>query len=259
MNQAYTPFKKTLKILGLVTTTSTVLILGVNQAFAGPGTIATVNDSTAPGTMNFNANPVTTAGINLQTLYTDGGVVNVKFAGTTATATSTTTAVNNGTISQAQVDIGLGSGGVVINMSSDTDAIEAVIAAANVSSGPGTVSGAGLQGATSPAAAIATLSNSTLLSDVTVTMPTKASVTIAQILSNLSDALASGDPILIPTTLNDAAIAIRTALSTSVGGGQTNAELQTAGKAVATLLGALRNVSGVTADIEEEEEEEVVN
>lgn len=254
MNQAHTPFRKVLKVLGLTTTSSVILLLGISPTFAGPGTIATTNDHTATGTMNFNANPVTKTGINLQTLYTNGGVVNVKFAGVTGTASSPTTAVNNGTISQAQVDIGLGSGGVVINLSSDSEAVKAIITASKVSSGRGTVAGAGLEGSTSPAVAISTLSASTLLSNVTVTMPTGAEVTIAQILGNLSTALTSESPILIPTALNDAVIAIRSALRTV--GGETNAELQTAGRAVVTLLDALKDSGGVAATVDEMEEEE---
>jgi len=236
MNQALINLKKAIQIAGVAATSSALLSLGANQTWAGQATVVTTGDSSAAGAVNFDANSRSAAGVSVQTLDTAGTSVTVNVApDVVATATSQATAVNAGTITQAQADTGLGSGGAVV--SAPPEVVTAVVDAANVSSGAGAVSGAGLQGPTSPAAAISTLADVPAVADVTVITPSGASVSVGQALNNLAAALAGGDGVVLPTALNDAAIVILTALRNDPG----NAELRTAGRAVGALLRAVRS------------------
>ena len=237
MNQALTNLKKVLQVAGVAATSSALLSLGANQAWAGQATVVTTGDSSAAGAVNFDASAGSGAGVSIQTLDTAGTSVTVNVApDVVATATSQATAVNAGTITQAQADTGLGSGGAVVTL--EAPVVAAIVAAANTNTGAAAVSGAGLTGPTSPSAAIATLAASPAVANVSVVMPSGVSVTIGAVLNNLSAALAGGggNVVVLPTALNDASIAILTALRADPG----NAELQTAARAVATVLNAAR-------------------
>lgn len=235
MNQALTNLKKVLQVAGVAATSSVLLSLGANQAWAGQATVVTTGDSSAAGAVNFDANSGSAAGVSVQTLDTAGTSVTVNVApDVVATATSQATAVNAGTITQAQADTGLGSGGAVVTL--EAPVVAAIVAAANTNTGAAAVSGAGLTGPTSPSAAIATLAASPAVANVSVVMPSGVSVTIGAVLNNLSAALDGGGNVVVPTALNDASIAILTALRANPG----NAELQTAARAVATVLNAAR-------------------
>ena len=235
MNQALTNLKKVLQVAGVAATSSVLLSLGANQAWAGQATVVTTGDSSAAGAVNFDANSRSAAGVSVQTLDTAGTSVTVNVApDVVATATSQATAVNAGTITQAQADTGLGSGGAVVTL--EAPVVAAIVAAANTNTGAAAVSGAGLTGPTSPSAAIATLAASPAVANVSVVMPSGVSVTIGAVLNNLSAALDGGGNVVVPTALNDASIAILTALRANPG----NAELRTAARAVATVLNAAR-------------------
>lgn len=235
MNQALTNLKKVLQVAGVAATSSALLSLGANQAWAGQATVVTTGDSSAAGAVNFDANSGSAAGVSVQTLDTAGTSVTVNVApDVVATATSQATAVNAGTITQAQADTGLGSGGAVVTL--EAPVVAAIVAAANTNTGAAAVSGAGLTGPTSPSAAIATLAASPAVANVSVVMPSGVSVTIGAVLNNLSAALDGGGNVVVPTALNDASIAILTALRANPG----NAELRTAARAVATVLNAAR-------------------
>lgn len=235
MNQALTNLKKVLQVAGVAATSSVLLSLGANQAWAGQATVVTTGDSSAAGAVNFDANSRSAAGVSVQTLDTAGTSVTVNVApDVVATATSQATAVNAGTITQAQADTGLGSGGAVVTL--EAPVVAAIVAAANTNTGAAAVSGAGLTGPTSPSAAIATLAASPAVANVSVVMPSGVSVTIGAVLNNLSAALDGGGNVVVPTALNDASIAILTALRADPG----NAELRTAARAVATVLNAAR-------------------
>lgn len=238
MNQALTSLKKNIQILGVAAASSVLLSLGASQAWAGQATVVTTGDSSASGAVNFDANAGSGAGVSVQTLSTAGASVTVTIApNVVATVSSPATAVNNGTISQAQSDSGLGSGGAVVTL--EAPIVAAIVAVANTNTGAAAVSGAGLQGSTSPSAAIATLATSPAVANVTVVTPSGVSVTIGAVLNNLSAALVGRNAVVLPTAINDASIAILTALRADPG----NAELGTAGRAVAAILGAARGTA----------------
>jgi len=236
MHQALKTLKQTLKVAGIAATSSALVTLGASSVWAGQATVVITGDSSAGGTVNFDANAGSAAGVSIQTISTLGTEVQVTVApNVDVTVSSQATAVSLGTITQAQADTGIGSGGAVV--SAPPEVVTAVVDAANVSSGAGAVSGAGLQGPTSPAAAISTLADVPAVADVTVIMPSGASVSVGQVLDNLAAALAGGgDVVVLPTALNDAAIVILIALRNDPG----NAELRTAGRAVGALLRAVR-------------------
>lgn len=235
MNQALINLRKAIQIAGIAATSSALLSLGANQAWAGQATVVTTGDSSSAGAVNFDASAGSAAGVSVQTLETVGASVTVTVApNIEATVTSLATAVNAGTITQAQADNGLGSGGAVVTL--EAPVVAAIVAVADTNTGAAAVSGAGLQGSTSPAAAIAILADVAAVADVSVTTPSGVSVTIGQVLANLSAALSGGDAVVLPTALNDTAIAILTALKADPG----NAELRTAGRAVGALLRAAR-------------------
>jgi hypothetical protein len=236
MHQALKTLKQTLKVAGIAATSSALVTLGASSVWAGQATVVITGDSSAGGTVNFNANADSAAGVSIQTISTSGTEVPVTVApNVDVTVSSQATAVALGTITQAQADTGVGSGGAVV--SAAPEVVTAVVDAANVSSGAGAVGGAGLQGLTSPAAAISTLADVPAVADVTVITPSGASVSVGQALNNLAAALAGGDGVVLPTALNDAAIVILTALRNDPG----NAELRTAGRAVGALLRAVRS------------------
>ena len=134
MNQALTNLKKVLQVAGVAATSSVLLSLGANQAWAGQATVVTTGDSSAAGAVNFDANSRSAAGVSVQTLDTAGTSVTVNVApGVVATATSQATAVNAGTITQAQADTGLGSGGAVVTL--EAPVVAAIVAAANTNTG----------------------------------------------------------------------------------------------------------------------------
>jgi len=236
MHQALKTLKQTLKVAGIAATSSALVTLGASSVWAGQATVVITGDSSAGGTVNFDANAGSAAGVSIQTISTPGTEVPVTVApNVDVTVSSQATAVSLGTITQAQADTGVGSGGAVV--SAPPEVVTAVVAVANTSSGAAAVSGAGLQGPTSPAAAISTLADVPAVADVTVITPSGASVSVGQVLDNLAAALAGGgDVVVLPTALNDAAIVILTALRNDPG----NAELRTAGRAVGALLRAVR-------------------
>jgi len=232
-----TNLKKVLQVAGVAATSSSLLSLGANHAWAGQATVVTTGDSSAAGAVNFDASAGSGAGVSIQTLDTAGGAITVTVApNIEATVSSPATAVNAGTITQTQADTGLGSGGAVVTL--EAPVVAAIVAAANTNTGAAAVSGAGLTGPTSPSAAIATLAASPAVANVSVVMPSGVSITIGAVLNNLSAALAGGggNVVVLPTALNDASIAILTALRADPG----NAELRTAARAVATVLNAAR-------------------
>lgn len=236
MHQALKTLKQTIKVAGIAATSSALVTLGASSVWAGQATVVITGDSSAGGTVNFDANAGSAAGISIQTISTPGTEVPVTVApNVDVTVSSQATAVSLGTITQAQADTGIGSGGAVV--SAAPEVVTAVVAVANTSSGAAAVSGAGLQGPTSPAAAISTLADVPAVADVTVITPSGASVSVGQVLDNLAAALAGGgDVVVLPTALNDAAIVILTALRNDPG----NAELRTAGRSVGALLRAVR-------------------
>jgi len=237
MNQALINLKKAIQIAGVAATSSALFSLGASQAWAGQATVVTTGDSSAAGAVNFDASAGSGAGVSIQTLDTAGGAITVTVApNIEATVSSPATAVNAGTITQTQADTGLGSGGAVVTL--EAPVVAAIVAAANTNTGAAAVSGAGLTGPTSPSAAIATLAASPAVANVSVVMPSGVSITIGAVLNNLSAALAGGggNVVVLPTALNDASIAILTALRADPG----NAELRTAARAVATVLNAAR-------------------
>lgn len=236
MHQALKTLKQALKVAGIAATSSALVTLGASSVWAGQATVAITGDSSAGGTVNFDANAGSAAGVSIQTISTPGTQVSVTVApNVNVTVSSQATGVALGTITQAQADTGIGSGGAVV--SAAPEVVTAVVAVANASSGAAAVSGAGLQGPTSPAAAISTLADVPAVADVTVITPSGASVSVGQALNNLAAALAGGgDVVVLPTALNDAAIVILTALRNDPG----NAELRTAGRAVGALLRAVR-------------------
>jgi hypothetical protein len=236
MHQALKTLKQALKVAGIAATSSALVTLGASSVWAGQATVVITGDSSAGGTVNFDANAGSAAGVSIQTISTPGTQVSVTVApNVNVTVSSQATGVALGTITQAQADTGIGSGGAVV--SAAPEVVTAVVAVANASSGAAAVSGAGLQGPTSPAAAISTLADVPAVADVTVITPSGASVSVGQALNNLAAALAGGgDVVVLPTALNDAAIVILTALRNDPG----NAELRTAGRAVGALLQAVR-------------------
>jgi len=237
MNRALTSLKKIIQVAGVAATSGALLVLGGNPVLAGSVTVVTVGDSSAGGAVNFEASPNSAAGVSVQTLSTAGASVTVSIApGVTATATSVATAVSTGTLTQAQADTGLASGGAVVTLGAPV--VTTIVAAANTGTGETAVSGAGLQGPTSPAAAITTLATSPEVANVTVIMTSGVTVTMGQVLANLSAALGGGDVTILPTALNDASIALLTAVRSN----PNNAELRTAGRAVGTLLRAAKVV-----------------
>ena len=239
MNQALTNLKKALQIAGLTATSSALFSLGASQAWAGQATVVTTGDSSSAGVVNFDASAGSGAGVTVQTLDTAGTSVTVTVApNIEATVSSPATAVSEGTISQAQADTGLGSGGAVVTL--EAPVVAAIVTVADTSTGAAAVSGAGLNGPTSPSSAIAILATSPAVANVTVVVPSGATVTIGTVLNTLSAALAGGgDVVVIPTALNDAAIVILTALRADPG----NAELRTAGRAVGAMLNAARGTA----------------
>ena len=245
MHQTLTSLKQALKVAGLAATSSAMLTLGASDAWAGQATVVTVGDSSSGGTVNFEAAPNSAVGVTTTTLNTAGGAITTSIApGVTAQVSSQATGVTTGTITQAQADTGVGSGGAVLNLSGSPQLVAAIVQASQASQGNGTVSLPG-QGAVSPQTAVTALSASPALTQLTVTTPSGATVTIAQVLSNLNAALASGDAVLLPTALNDASIAILTALNSPAGRAEgVTAELRSSGRAVAALLNAVRAASG---------------
>ena len=235
MHPTLVNLKTTLKVLGVAATSSALLTIGANLSWAGEATVVTTSDSSAGGTVNFDANAGSAAGVSVQTLSTAGTSITVSIApGVEATVSSQATAVNAGTITQTQADTGLGSGGAVVTL--EAPVVAAIVAASTNSSGGAAVSGAGLQGSSSPSAAIVTLADVPAVANVSVIMPSGTTVTIGAVLNNLSAALVGGDAVVLPTAINDASIAILTALRST----PNNAELRTAGRAVAALLRGAR-------------------
>jgi hypothetical protein len=198
---------KTAALQSIALVVGAVLTLVGEPAFAGQFNVVTTGGSTPTGAVNFPGKE---------------GSIRSKVRG--IGAVSQAIALDQGTISQAQADEGLGSGGAVIDLSANPQVMAAIIAMAN-------------EGTPSPAATLSSL-NRGALADMSVMMPSGASVTLGQILGNLSMAIASEDAIALPTALNDGAIAIRAALSAP--GAQENMELQAAGRAIADLLVTLR-------------------
>ncbi|BAW96810.1 hypothetical protein NIES970_17520 [[Synechococcus] sp. NIES-970] len=208
MNQERLTLKKNLGVLSVVATTSAIFILGANQAFAGQFNVVTTGGSTPTGAVNFP---------------TEKDRVSIKIAGIQTMAVSQAIALNEGTITQAQADTGLGSGGAVIDLSSNPQAVAAIITAANERE-----------------AATSLTTNADAL-DMAITMPNGTSVILGQILRNLSAALASGDPIALPTALNDGAVAMRLALQAELASSNGAApEVQAAAEAIAELLKVAR-------------------
>jgi|GEM_PF-2696957 len=211
----------------------------VTVTFAVPPSGATVVTVGAGG-ISFEASVGSGSAVSVQTLSVPGASsligssikVNLADQGVEATVTSQSTAVSFGLISQAQSDSGLGSGGAVITL--DPPVVARVVAASTSTTGTSAISGAGLPGTTSPSAAIATLATLPFVANITVVTPSGVSVTIGAVLDNLSAALAGGDTVVLPTALNDAAIAVLVALRSNPG----NAELPTAGRALSALFGA---------------------
>ncbi|MBV5260254.1 hypothetical protein FLX56_17725 [Synechococcus moorigangaii CMS01] len=197
-------------------TSSVIVTLGNENAFAGQFNVVTTAGSTPTGAVNFP---------------TRDSRVSLNLMGVQATATTQAIALNEGMITQAQAAAGLGSGGAVLDLSADPQALAAIATIAN-------------QGKTPLSSTIASLGTNANVADITITMPTDRSLTIGQILNNLSTAIVTEDPVALPTALNDAAIAMRTALMTPES--QANVELQTAGRTVASLLEALRNSAVAT-------------
>jgi len=200
-------------------TVTVTLVVASSQATvvtAGEGGISSVQTLDVPGSSSLIGSSVT-----------------VTLApGVEATVTSPVVAVFFGLISLAQFDSSLGSGGAVITL--EAPVVARIVAASASTTGTSAISGAGLSGTTSPSAAIATLATSPAVANITVVMPSGVSVTIGAVLNNLSAALVGGDPVVLPTALNDAPIAVLTALRADPG----NAELRTTGRALSALLGA---------------------
>ena len=235
MNQALTSLKKAIQIAGVAATSTALFSLGASQAWAGQATVVTTGDSSSAGAVNFDANAGSGAGVSVQTLDTAGASVTVSIApNVEATVSSQATAVNAGTITQTQANNGLGSGGAVVTL--EASVVATIVAASTNSSGGAAISGAGLQGPSSPSDAIVTLAGVPAVANVSVIMPSGATVTVGQLLDNLSAALVGGNAVVLPTAMNDAAIAILTALRSD----PNNAELRTAGQAVAALLAGAR-------------------
>lgn len=95
MHQAFMSVKKAIKLAGLVVASGTFISLGATQAFAGQATVVTIGDSSAGGTVNFNADSGSTPGVTIQTLDTAGGAIPVAIApGVIALVSSQATAID---------------------------------------------------------------------------------------------------------------------------------------------------------------------
>ncbi|MGA0201198.1 MAG: hypothetical protein ACO3NK_19145, partial [Prochlorotrichaceae cyanobacterium] len=198
----------------------------------------TIGDSSAGGTVNFNADSGSTPGVTIQTLDTAGGAIPVAIApGVIALVSSQATAIAQGTITQAQADTGIGSGGAVIDLSGSPAVINAIVEASTET----TVAVPG-SGQVSVGAELNALGSSETLASISVTTPSGATVTLAQVLSNVSAALGGGDGVILPTALNDASIALLIALGDSAAlPPGARAEVGRAARAIAALLSAARN------------------
>lgn len=229
MNQVFSASSRKLKQLGILT--MTLLALSAPKALAGGVTVVTVGDSSAGGTANFD--PPGGGVITVQYLETQGRSVLVEIGPFQLTAVSQATALANGLITQAQVSNGIGAGGAVLTGS--TAFANFVVRSADIQT-------------------ISSLADSSALNAITVTTASGASITVGQAFANLAAALQAGtaDPTLIPTTLNDAVLAVRAAIGSrgAFQSGNRSSELRDATRTLTDLLNQIRQ-----ADDDEAEEE----
>jgi len=216
----------------LLSTSATVLGL-VPQAWAGEVSIVTVGDSTSSGTVNFEARPESGAGIQVTTLATNGGEVQITLGGETITAVSPATAVARGIITSAEAANGIGVGGAVLTLPQSV--LQVLLVSVTTSQGPEAVNIPGLtQGNVAPLTAL-TLAAPALQS-VTVSVNGQT-VSVGQVLGNLVGALNNADATIVPTTINDAAVVLRAVLDTKVNRSPAeNRALRGAARSVAAML-----------------------
>jgi hypothetical protein len=226
MNYPLTVFKHKIQWLGASTIAAAALLLTAQSGWCGsqpvPG--VTTGDSSATGTINF-APPFSS--VPTSVIETPGVVTTVVLpGGTNVTVSSVDTSVNAGNLTQAEITSGVGVGGLAVALPT------AVVSNVVTQSQTGQVSVNGVQ--VSIATALTNLSS--LNTTVTILGRT---VTVGQVLTNLSTALGSSKPTLLGTTLNDAAIVIRQALRANPG----NQELKEAAQVVRQLLQTAKKAS----------------
>ncbi len=223
-------FLKNIILTGLVF----ICLFVPEMTLAGSSPVVTVGDSSSGGAINFEPidGSVAAGGDSIATDIASGGSILVDVSpGNAVTVTSMETAVNSGVLGQDQIASVLGVGGSAVTLSEEM--AESVSTAAM---SPSVLVG---EVAMTPLEVLSSLSTALNLSGLVVTLPSGVDVAVSSIISNTANALASNNPTLTGTALNDAAIVISQTLKS----GADLADIQSVAEAIAQLLDAARNPS----------------
>ncbi|PLX98877.1 MAG: hypothetical protein C0623_11090 [Desulfuromonas sp.] len=218
--------KKITSINIMVAAVFFLCLFAPEMTLAGTNPVVAVSDSSAGGAINYEPLVTSTeAGADIAS----GGSSSVEISpGVLVTASTMETAVNSGSFGMDQISDGFGSGGVVVTLSEQT--------AENVRMAAENPSLLVNEAARTPLDVLQSLSTALNLSGLVVTMPNGKEVTLTSIVENTTAALSSGDPTLIGTAINDAAIAF----SQVVKSGADLADIRNVADAIAALLDAAR-------------------